>query len=459
MLSARWRNTEPVRLVWYLGKWAVLLTPVAVVTGSAVALFLWLLDRATEMRLEYGWLLWLLPLAGIGVAAAYRLTGRGVERGNNLVLDEIHQPAGGVPARIAPLILVATVVTHLFGGSAGREGTAVQIGGGIAGGLARLLRVSPVDVRVLLMAGVSAGFGAVFGTPVAGAVFALEVLTLGRMEYEALLPVLFAGLLADQTTAAWGINHTRYAIVLPERAPGTLPLDAVLMLKVLLAAVAFGLVAALFSELAHAAGSAFRRTVRAPLLRPAAGGTLVIALTYALGTRDYLGLGVRSPDPHATTIVAAFTMGGAAIFAWWWKIVFTAITLGSGFKGGEVTPLFFIGATLGNVLAARLHAPADLFAGLGFVAVFAAAANTPLACTVMGIELFGAAPASYLAVACAVAYLVSGHRGVYLSQRIGTGKVRHPSLAGHVTLRSLRSRQPSPSTSTDMDSSSGDASR
>lgn len=428
---------EQARGARYLARWFLVLTPVALAVGSISAAFLWSLGWASETRWEHGWLLFLLPLAGVLTAAVYGRFGRPVEGGNNLVLEAIHDPGRGLPARITPLIFGTTVLAHLFGASVGREGTAVQMGGGVASAFGRLFRFDADDTRTLLMAGVAAGFGAVFGTPLAGAVFAMEVLVIGRMDLRALLPALYAALAADYTTAAWGAHHTGYHVA-PVATAGDLPFDALLMGKAALAGAAFGLAAAFFTEMTYGAGRLFRRAIGSPLLRPAAGGALTIALVYVAGTRDFLGLGVTSPFEGATTIVSSFESGGADPFSWWWKIAFTAVALGSGFKGGEVTPLFFIGATLGNRLAALMDGPADLFAGMGFVAVFGAAANAPLACTVMGIELFGGEAAPYLAVACFVAYFVSGHRGIYLSQRVGTAKGGQGAPATGATLRSIR---------------------
>jgi H+/Cl- antiporter ClcA len=344
---------------------------------------------------------------------------------------------------MAPLVLVTTLITHLFGGSAGREGTAVQMGGGLAGWFAHTFRLAAEYRRVVLMAGVAAGFGAVFGTPLAGAVFAMEVLVIGRVRYDALIPCLLAGVLGDLSCSAWGIAHTHYHIdLLPASAGfGAGRVDPTLLAKSGVAGIAFGLASLLFAESAHGLQSLFRSRIGTPWLRPVLGGLLVIALTWLVGTRSYLGLGVSSPVPGDVTILSCFTPGGATAWSWFWKLLFTVVTLSSGFKGGEVTPLFFIGAALGNALSGPFHAPVDLFAGLGFVAVFAGASNTPLACTLMGIELFGSDSALYLATACFLAYLFSGHSGIYGAQRVGTAKLSGEEPLTDITLTELRKRR------------------
>lgn len=409
-------------LLW----WTLLALPVAILSGSASALFLWALDHVTRLRWDYPWLLYLLPVAGVAVGWVYHHYGQRAEPGNNLILEEIHQPGGGVPARMAPLVFLGTLVTHLCGGSAGREGTAVQMGGSLAGLFARLARIPAESRRMLLMAGLAAGFGSVFGTPLTGAIFAMEVLVIGQLRYDALIPVLVASLLGDFTCSAWGIQHTPYHIAVDGAASGHSTLHGLLLGKVVLAAVLFGLASRAFAESTHLIKATLARGVPYPPLRPAVGGAIVIALVLLLGTRDYLGIGVTSPDPGAVTILSAFNEGGAAPWSWALKLLFTAVTIGSGFKGGEVTPLFFVGAALGNTLAGVLGAPVDLMAGLGFIAIFAGATNTPLACTMMGIELFGAHYAVYFAVACFVAYLFSGHRGIYSAQRVGVPKPSFP---------------------------------
>jgi H+/Cl- antiporter ClcA len=305
-----------------------------------------------------------------------------------------------------------------------------------------------------LTIGIAAGFGAVFGTPLTGAIFAVEVLAIGLVDFQSMVPCLIASIVGDWTTQALGIRHTHYdigALSHLNLIHHASQLNWLLLAKVAIAAVVFGLASVVFAELTHGLHRAFKWAVPWPIVRPALGGIIVIALALWIGP-DYLGIGV-SPDPrypHQVCILSCFQSGGATDWSWWWKILFTAVTLSSGFKGGEVTPLFFIGAALGNVMGRMLHAPVDLFAGLGFVAVFAGATNTPLACTIMAVELFAGGKADligagfivYAATACFVAYLLSGHSGIYLSQRIGTPKLFSPQLPPNSSLRSARELRP-----------------
>lgn len=400
--------------------WTLLAVPVAMAAGSATALFLWSLDRVTRLFWDHPVLLWGLPMAGVAIGWLYHHWGKGSEKGNNLLIDEIHEPGGGVPLRMAPLVLLGTLVTHLFGGSAGREGTAVQMGGSLAGGLARWFGVKEDGRKIMLMCGIAAGFGAVFGTPLTGAVFAMEVLVIGRLQCDAVIPVLIASVLGDAVCTAWGIHHTIYHLAVSPGAGSHASFDALLLGKTALAAVAFGLAAHCFADLTHGVQRSFTRWIPHPLLRPLVGGILVITAVHLLGTRDYLGLGVESAPGGTVSIVSSFSPEGAHPLSWLWKLLFTSVTLGSGFKGGEVTPLFFIGSTLGNLMGHVLDAPIGLFAALGFIAVFSGASNTPLACTFMGMELFGAHYAIYFATASFLAWHFSGHSGIYLSQRVGS---------------------------------------
>ena len=293
------------------------------------------------------------------------------------------------------------------------------MGGSLAAGIARALSLGESTTRVLLMVGIAAGFGGVFGTPVAGAIFASEVLHIGKLRYETLLPCLIGGIFGDWGCRLWGIGHLDYAQLLT--TPPTL--NGLLLAKIIVAAILFGWTARLFAASSHGLLTFMRKTFDRSWIPPLIGSLVLIGLVWILGTRDYLGLGVHLPEGKTgVSIVSAFHPGGAGFFSWFWKLLFTVITLGCGFKGGEVTPLFFIGAALGNSLAVAFGAPVDLFAAIGLIALFAAATNTPIASTLMGIELFGAAHAPSFAIACSIAYLFSGDHGIYTSQRTITAK-------------------------------------
>lgn len=411
---------QPTTLLKYLFKWAALAVPVAWVVGSLVALFLWLLDVVTQYRWQHEWLLYLLPLAGIAIHLLYKLWGKDAEAGNNLIIDEIHEPDAGVPPAMTPLVMMTTLITHLFGGSAGREGTAVQVGGSMAHLLGRWFRLEKEDMRVMLMMGISAGFGAVFGTPLTGAVFALEILSIRKIKYNSLIPCLLSALFANIVCIIWGIHHTQYTINYHQAKESIipfLPIDLGLSGKIFISSIAFGIVSYLFINLSHKLKKASNKLIPVHWLIPVIGGIIIIALTYLAGTHDYSGLGVNTLSNTGYSIVNSFKNQGVTQFSWLWKIIFTAVTLGMGFKGGEVTPLFFIGAALGNTLSVYLGGPVDLFAALGFIAVFAGATNTPLACILMGVELFGTEHVLYFAIACFTAYLFSGHKSIYTSQK------------------------------------------
>lgn len=418
-------RTAPGALAATLIKWILLGGGVGLLSGTASALFLNSLGYVTDLRLEHGWLLFLLPLGGAVVSYLYMKAGGNSAKGNNLILDQINGGSEAVPLRMMPLVLFGTLVTHLFGGSAGREGTAVQMGGSLAEGFGRLLRVSPADRRILLICGISGGFGSVFGTPIAGTVFGLEVLAIGLISHEALIPAFIASFVGNLTTTSlWGVGHIHYHM-------GAVPaMTAMVLVKVIIASVFFGLTSILFSELTHTLKRQFSRLLPNGVLKSAVGGLLVIGLVYAVGTRDYLGLGVP--------LIQRSFVEDMPSLAFLWKLVFTSLTLGTGFQGGEVTPLFAIGASLGNALSGFLHLYAPFLAGLGFVAVFCGATNTPIACFLMGVELFGSESAIYLFIACLVSYLCSGHTGIYTSQRIGVSKSPLIGLPAGLTLGTVK---------------------
>ena len=394
-------------------KWLIITSIVAILVGIASAGFLKALEWAAETRTDNFWLFWMLPIGGFAIGLIYHLFGQNIEAGNNLILDRINLPKGVIPIKMAPLVLLGTVGTHLFGGSAGREGTAVQMGGAIADQFAPMFRLKKRDRHLLLISGVAAGFSSVFGTPLAGAIFGLEVFLMGKITYEAILPTFTSAILADyfcqlaSSESFFNISHTHYHI---GEVP---PINGINLLWICFAGVAFGFAGMTFSKLTKFFGSQFKKYISYPPLRPFTGGIMVVGLIYIFGSR-YIGLGVPVIEQafHHQEVPEAFLL----------KILFTAITLGAGFKGGEVTPLFFVGATLGSTLSIIIDLPTGLLAGAGFVAVFSSAANTPLATIFMGIELFGHEAGVYIALACVIAYLFSGHSGIYSSQVVSHAK-------------------------------------
>ena len=392
-----------------LGQWLALGAAVGVCCGAASALFLWLLGEVTDYRGGHEVIVFALPAAGLAIGLVYARFGATVAGGNNLVIDTIHDDGPEIPFRMLPMVLAGTVLTHLFGGSAGREGTAVQMGASLADFTSHRLRLSGTLRRQLLAAGIAGGFGSVFGTPVAGAVFGLELVVLGRIEYEALVPALVAAVVGDLTTQGLGIVHVAYP------AAPHVALTPQLVLAWVAFAAAIALASTAFIELTHFLKRRGARHIPHLGARMAIGGALVVGMWQLVGTSDYLGLGVP-------TILRAFSDPSLPAWAFAAKLVFTAVTLGAGFLGGEVTPLFFIGAALGGVLGPVLGVPRELGAGVGMAAMFATASNTPLALSIMAVELLGANALPHVLIVCAIAYVLSGHRSIYPSQRVLRGK-------------------------------------
>lgn len=391
-------------------KWSLALAVLAALTGSAAALFLWSLDAATRVRFANPWLIYLLPLAGAAMGFYYRHHGKPISSGNHVILGSVHKEKAPVPFSLAPSILIATVATHLFGGSAGREGTAVQMGASLAATVGRFATTGKASMNLMIFCGIAAGFGAVFGTPFAGAVFALEF-TGHRLFSFKMIPCLVVAIAADQVCLAWGITHTAYpTIEFSKNITTYLPL----LWKLFFAAVVFALASRLFIAASHFSVKKLREWFPHEALRAAVGGLVIVGLFAALGTTDYLGLGVLAENDSSITLPRMLDYQlPVPADAWFWKAIFTIITLSAGFKGGEVTPLFFIGAAMGNALAWFLNAPLDLFAAVGMIAFFAAATKTPWASLIMGMELLGWHIYAPLAICTFTAWKMSGRKSVY----------------------------------------------
>lgn len=411
-----------------IGKWSILSGLVGVLAGSASALFLITLQWATNQRLANPNLLLLLPIVGFVLGWIYHRFAGTAARGNNLIIEEVNTNKEPIPARMAPLVLLGTILTHLFGGSAGREGTAIQMASSLADWLQRRLGLRREDRRLMLMAGISGGFGSVFGTPIAGFVFGLEVQRVGRVRYEGVLPCLIASIVGDLVTRMWGATHSHYPALLH------LEPDPLLLLKVAVAGVFFGLTSLVFIELTHGIKHAARHLFQWAPFRPLVGGVVIMVLVLLVGSQDYLGLSLP-------LIQRSLDGTGVIFFAFLLKLVFTAVTLGTGFLGGEVTPLFVIGSTLGFTLGRLLGIDPVWMASIGFVAVFAGASNTPLACALMGMELFGSGSALYLILGTFIAYVASGHRSIYVTQRIGAPKVADMPVTTGESLEEVSARR------------------
>jgi H+/Cl- antiporter ClcA/CBS-domain-containing membrane protein len=397
-------------IVSTFGRWVVLGAVAGVLAGPPSAIFLVTLRWASGMHDRWPQLLWLLPAAGIGVWWLYARFAGPAERGNNLLIEEVHLNRAEVPVQMIPLAFLAPVVTLLFGGSIASVGAAVQMGGALSDWLARVLRLSKAERRIMLMAGLSGGFGAVIGTPAAGAVFGMEVQSVGRIRYEAIVPCLVSSLVGYEIVRLLGAYGTPYPRL------DLYAVDALLVARVAVAGAAFGLCSALFIEFTHGVSTFLSRTVGPRgWLKPFLGGCVIVTLVALVGTRAYVGL-------SQPLLAAALTGGGISLLAFLWKLVFTGLTVGSGFKGGEITPLFIIGATLGAVLAPALGVPPPLLAAVGFAAVFAGASNTPIASALMGLELFGGGGFVCMLVGTVVSYIFSGHRSIYVTQRVDTPK-------------------------------------
>ena len=389
-------------------KWIFVCTLIGVFSGSASAFFLVTLEKATHYRESNNWIIWLLPIGGLLIGLAYHYWGKSVVKGNNLLLEEYENPQDIIPLKMAPLVLFSTLITHFFGGSAGREGTAVQMGGAIADQFTGVFKLDNSERKTILILGISAGFASIFGTPLAGALFALEVVFFSKIDLKSIPFSFLTAYIAHYTVEIWQVHHTVYTI------PFVPEMNLTILFWILAVSILFGLAAMLFSRSTHLWADLFSKTIAFPPFRPFVGGILLAIAFFFIGTTKFNGLGVP-------VIVDAFSNPNAP-YDFLLKILFTGFTLGAGFKGGEVTPLFFVGATLGSALSLIVPLPIGLLAGMGFVAVFSGATHTPIACTVMGMELFGIESGLFIGIACIIAYFSSGSLGIYKTQIVKGAK-------------------------------------
>lgn len=391
-------------------KWVLFSILSGIAIGLVGTAFYFCMDLVTEIRFEHPWLICLLPAAGLLITGAYQLLKDENDSGTNLILSAIHS-GDNIPLRMAPLIFFSTLITHLFGGSAGREGAALQLGGSIGSGIGTLFRFSDKEQKVLIMCGMSAAFSAVFGTPLAAAIFAMEVVSVGIMHYSALLPCVISSLIAHQIAVAFGATAESFAI---SNIPSVTIVPA---LEIALLAVLCALASILFCILLHQTGHLFQKLFMNKYLRIVIGGLIIIALTALVGNQNYNGTGMN--------VIQQCFQGSTPPLAFLLKMVFTAITLAVGYKGGEIVPSFFIGATLGCFFGTVAGISPSLCAAVGMGAVFCGVTNCPITSLLICFELFGFEGMPYYLLAIAISYVVSGYYGLYQSQKIVYSKYKN----------------------------------
>lgn len=389
--------------------WSFIGAVIGAVVGVVGIIFHILLEEVTAFRMSHPWILFLLPLGGLVIAGLYHLLRMQNDRGTNLILIAVRVNEK-VSLRLTPLIFISTIITHLLGGSAGREGAALQIGGSIGSFIGRKIKLDEKDERIITMCGMSAGFAALFGTPVAAVVFSMEVITVGIMHYSAIVPSIIAAITATGISMVCGVTPTAFTL---ESVPSLSPsgVGSVILLGMFCAGVSV-----LFCLAMETAGKYYKQIFKNGYIRIFVGGCIVVAITLLLGTRDYNGAGMD--------VIARAIAGEAEYPAFLWKILLTALTLGAGYKGGEIVPSFFVGATFGCVIGPWIGLPASFAAGTGMAALFCGVTNCPIASVILCVELFGAEGIAYYTLACAVSYMLSGYYGLYSEQKIMYSKMQ-----------------------------------
>ena len=397
-----------------LCKWLLIGLVVGLMGGVVGAMFHLGVDWVTELRLKNDWILWLLPVCGVVITLLYHICKLEGTDTNNII-ESVHF-GEKVPLLLVPLIYVATMLTHLCGGSAGREGAALQIGGGIGHRVGRVLHLGEKEMPLATLSGMAALFSALFGTPLAAVMFAMEVISVGVLYYAALVPCMTASFVGYLVSTRLGTTPVRFLLRMPQ-------VEVWPMIQVGILAIGCAVVSIIFCQGLHSMEHLAEKYLKNAYLRVTVGGGLIIALTFLVGT-DYNGTGMD-------VIARAIGEEHVSWAAWLLKILFTAITIGCGFKGGEVVPSFFVGATFGAVAAPLIGLPGGFGAAIGMVAVFCGAVNCPVASCILGVEIFGASGMMYFAMACAISYLLSGYRGLYSSQTIMYSKLRAEYINVH----------------------------
>ncbi len=390
-------------------KWTAISVISGVVVGGFSTLFAFIMNTATYFREEHDYIILFLPVAGILTVFLYSAFKYKNDKGTNLVLSTIHAQSE-IPFRMAPLIFITTILTHMFGGSAGREGAALQLGGSIGNQLGRWLHLDDADKRVVVLCGMSAAFSALFGTPMAAAVFSLEVVSVGVMYYAALLPCVFSSIIASYFAKFFSIKESDLTgIDFPEL--NTLNALESVALSLLCAVLSIA-----FILMLHKTGDIFRKYLPNPYHRITLAAAVIAALSFLLGTRDYNGAGMD--------IIVKAIHGEAVPYAFIMKMIFTAITIEAGFRGGEIVPSFFIGATFGCTFGLLIGFSPSLCAAIGMIAMFCGVTNCPITSLLISFELFGSGGVPYFMIAVAVSYAMSGYYGLYKDQTIVYSKYK-----------------------------------
>lgn len=396
--------------------WLVIAAVTGLVVGGFGALFAHCMNWVTQFRTEHDYIIFLLPVAGVFIVFLYSALKYKNDKGTNLVLSTIHAQAE-VPIKMAPLIFLSTIITHLFGGSAGREGAALQLGGSIGNQIGRMLRVDEKDKRVVVMCGMSAAFAAVFGTPMAAAIFSMEVVSVGVMYYAALVPCVFSALIASSFAVTMGINPESFRI---HKFPA---LEIIPSLEIIFLAALCGGLSVLFCILLHKTGDLYRKYLKNPYMRIITAGILVVGITLLIGNRDYNGAG--------TGLIEMAMEGKSFPFAFLIKMVLTALTIEAGFKGGEIVPSFAVGATFGCLFGRIIGLSPSLCAAAGMISLFCGVTNCPITSILISFELFGYEAVPYLLMAVAVSYMTSGYYGLYEDQTIVYSKYKTTFINRH----------------------------